>query len=291
MSARTPRIRLSGVFAVLAVVIAGSAHAATLQKPEYLGPRPPKQVRRVVTLAPSLSEIVIALGAADRLVGVSRFDDFPEVKSLPRVGGYIDPSIEAVLALKPDLVIVEPSPGNKVPVEKLAQLGTPVLAVPLQNVEQTLESMREVGRALGREAQGEALVKSIQTTRERIRSAASGKSKPRVLLVYEWSPLVVAGVGSFGDELLKDAGAINAAPHGESSYPVLPIEAAVGAAPEVIIDSSHDPSLGEKLRQIRGLAEARWVRISTGDLMHPGPKLARGLEDLFRVLHPGGERK
>ena len=90
---------------------------------QHLGPAPPAQVRKVVTLAPSLSEIVLALGAGDRLAGVTRFDDDARTAQLPRIGGYNDPQPEAVLQLKPDLVLAEPAPANRGPVETLARLG------------------------------------------------------------------------------------------------------------------------------------------------------------------------
>src|SRR5215831_8797866 len=129
--ARFRRLRSELRSAVVGMLLI-SGGASALDAPVYLGPKPPANVRRVVTLAPSLSETLIALGAADRLVGVSRFDDFPEVSKLPRVGGFLDPSVEAVLALKPDLVLVQPSPGNRQPVEKMAELGVPVLALRMQ---------------------------------------------------------------------------------------------------------------------------------------------------------------
>ena len=266
------------------VLRAGTAHA--LEAPQYLGPRPPKQVRRVVTLAPSITEIALALGARDRLVGVSRFDALPEVSALPRVGGFVDPSIEAVLALKPDLLLVQPSPGNQRPVEKMAELGMPVLALPMHTVAQTLASIREVGRALDLSARAEQLVRRIESTRARIRSQASSRKPPRVLVVYEWEPLVVAGRGSFADELVRDAGGTNVADKAQTPYPVYSVEAAAAARPEVIIDVAHDPQAAERFRTMPGLAGARWVRLPTDDLMHPGPNLGRGLEELYRILHP-----
>src|SRR2546423_15447822 len=101
---------------------------------QHLGPKVPAEVRRVVTLAPSLSEIVLALGARDRLVGVTRFDDDPRTRGVPRVGGYNDPQPEAVLALHPDLLLAEPAPENRGAVETLARLGVPVEAFPLATV-------------------------------------------------------------------------------------------------------------------------------------------------------------
>jgi iron complex transport system substrate-binding protein len=269
---------------VLVGLLAPSA-AEAIEAPRYLGPKPPKQVRRIVTLAPSITEIVLALGARERLVGVSRFDELPEAKALPRVGGFVDPSIEAILALRPDLVLVQPAPGNQRPVEKLAEIGTPVLALPMHTVAQTLASMREVGRALGRPARADELVRRIESTRARIRSMHPGGRPPRVLVVYEWEPLVVAGPGSFADELLRDAGGTNAADRAQTPFPVYPVEAAVASRADVVVDVAHDPRGADRYRALAGFSGARWVRVPSGDLMHPGPNLGRGLEELHRAIH------
>lgn len=276
---------------LLLIALCATRAFAGVDGPTYLGPKPPAEVKRIVTLAPSITEIVIALGAGDRLVGVSQFDELEQVKSLPRVGGFIDPSIEAVLALHPDLLIVQPAPGNQAPVQKLAELGVPVLALPLHSVEETLTSMRAVGRVLGKAKEAEALCRDIERMREQIRAKAKAQPKVRVLIVYEWQPLVVAGPGSFADELMKDAGAINAAQSSDSPYPMYAVEAAVAAKPELIIDAAHDPTPAEKLRRLSGLKEARWERIPNEDLMHPGPNLGRALEGLYALIHPGEPSK
>ena len=104
----------SGIAAVGSAFLLAAA-PPPVEQPRHLGPASPARVLRVVTLAPSLTEAVLALGLQDRLIGVSRFDELPEVARLPRVGGFIDPSVEAVLALKPDLVLVQPAPGNQRP--------------------------------------------------------------------------------------------------------------------------------------------------------------------------------
>lgn len=268
---------MTGAIALMAVLAAA---------PLYLGPKPPREVRKVVTLAPSLTEAVVALGAADRLVGVTRFDVLPEVAKLPRVGGYVDPSIEAVLALHPDLVLAEPSPGNKRPVEKMAELGVPVLALPMHDVAEVLGALREVGKALGVPQRGEALARQIETTREAVRAKARRLPHPRVLFVYGFEPLVVAGPGSFAHELLADAGGVNAADAATTAYPVYSVESAVRSKPDVIIDAADTAAGAEKLRAVPGLSQARWVKLPSLDLLHPGPNLARGLEELFKLLHP-----
>jgi iron complex transport system substrate-binding protein len=266
---------------------AGSTGTTTSDAPRWMGPKLKAPVRRVITLAPSLTETVLALGAGETLVGVSRFDERPEVKSLPRVGGFVDPSVESVVALKPDLVLVQPAPGNQRPVEKMAELGAPVLLLPLHSVEQVLVAIRETGKALGREPQAGALVERISRTRKSIREQAAALPHPRVLFVYGFEPLVVTGPGSFADELLRDAGAVNAADQATSPYPVYSAESVLRARVDVVVNAvgAHEGG-GDKLRSLPGLKEARWVTLPSVDLLHPGPRLAEGLEELFRLLHP-----
>ena len=280
------------VLALLLVVLGVSSAAGAAEAssgPHYLGPRREGSARRVVTIAPSLTEMVRALGAGGTLVGVSRFDVDPSVAKLPRVGGFVDPSVEAVVSLRPDLVLVQPGPGNRRPVEKLAELGIPVLLLPLHTVADTLAALREVGRALGRQKEAEALVSSLEATRARIRERARARPSPRVLLVYGFEPLVVAGPGSFADELLRDAGATNVAADAGSAYPVYSLERAVRSKPDVVVDAADVDVGKDKIRELPFLSSARWVDVPSLALLQPGPSLGRGLEELFGLLHPGAK--
>lgn len=281
------RIHLSPLLLLAVLGLTGAAGAADAPPgPRLLGPKKEGKVQRVVTLAPSLTEMVLAMGAGGTLVGVSRFDVDKAVAALPRVGGFVDPSVEAVIALKPDLVLVQPGPGNQRPVERMAELGVPVLLLPLHTVADTLAALRAVGQALGRGKEAEALISRIEATRTRIREAAKKLPTPRVLLVYGFEPLVVAGPGSFADELLRDAGAVNVAADAGSAYPVYSVERAVRARPDVVVDAADVDVGKEKIQALPGLAEARWVQVPTLALLQPGPSLGRGLEELFGLLHP-----
>lgn len=281
------RLPVLALLAVLGVSSAAGAVDAS-HGPQYLGPRR-ETVKRVVTLAPSLTELVRALGAGGTLVGVSRFDTDASVAKLPRVGGFVDPSIEAVVTLKPDLVLVQPGPGNQRPVEKMAELGVPVLLLPLHTVADTLAALREVGRALGREKEAAALVSGIEATRARIREKAKTLPAPRVLFVYGFEPLVVAGPGSFADELLRDAGALNVAADARSAYPLYSVELAVRARPDMVVDAADVDVGKEKIHALPYLSSARWVEVPSLALLQPGPSLGRGLEELFGLLHPGAK--
>jgi iron complex transport system substrate-binding protein len=249
---------------------------------QHLGPRAPAQVKRVVTLAPSLSEIVLALGAGDRLAGVTRFDDDPRTASLPRIGGYNDPQPEAVLAVKPDLVLAEPAPANRGPVETLARLGVPVDAFPLATVEDIENAVTGIAQLLGKGREGESLRERIEQARTRSRTRARGLPRVRALLVFGLDPLVVAGRRSFAGELLEDAGGANAAGDGDAPFFRMSAEGAVRAAPDVIVLCGVDAP--QARGAVPGLAKTRTVSLRSTALLHPGPRLPEALGDLAAAL-------
>lgn len=253
---------------------------------QWLGPKPLKTPSRVVTIAPSLTQTVLALGKGDVLVGVSRFDDRPEVSTLKRVGGFNDPSIEAVVALKTDLVLVQMAPSNQKPVEKMAELGIPVLAVPLTTVADTLEATLKIGDALNASEKAKELVAKVNQTRAEVRARAKKRKPLRVMIVYGFQPLIVAGPGSFVHELLLDTGAVNVAQAAPSAYPMFSAEAALALRPDVVVDAADVDTGKEALQSLPGLKQARWVKPVSKDLLQPGPSLANGLLELEALLYP-----
>jgi iron complex transport system substrate-binding protein len=261
---------------VLALILAASPV-------QWLGPPPPTPATRVITLAPSLTETALALGAKDSLIAVSRFCDFPEVAALPRAGGFNDLSVETIVALKPQLVVVQKSPGNQKPVETLARLGISVLALPLTTVDDVSVSLRELGHALGRDAEAKQLSDALTQARATAR-AHQPKTPKRVLFVYGFSPLVVAGPGSFAHELLVDCGAKNAAERAPTAYPTYSLEKAVTLVPDVILDASDMGTGKQELQDLGPLKKAKWLSLPTKALLHPGPALAGALPLLCAAL-------
>ena len=252
---------------------------------QWLGPPPPSPATRVVTLAPSLTETVLALGAKDALVGVSRFCDFPEVKALPKAGGFNDVSMETVVALKPQLVVVQKAPGNQQAVENLARLGISVLALPLTTVDDVSLAMTTLGHALGKDARAKELTDELAKARADARAAQPKKKKKKsVLFVYGFSPLVVAGPGSFAHELLEDCGAVNLAQKAPSAYPTYSVEKLVTSKPDLILDASEVHEGRAELEQLAPLKTVKWVALPTTDLLHPGPALARALPQLCALV-------
>jgi iron complex transport system substrate-binding protein len=264
-----------------AFLVALGAAAAPL----HLGPPAPALVRRVVSLAPSLSELVLALGDGEQLVGVTRFDDDPRTAGLPRVGGYNDPEPETVLQLKPDLVLAQPAPSNRGPIEALARLGVPIDVLPLTTVAEVESALEAVAARLGRVERGRALVQHIEDHRREVRARTRALPRRRALLVFGLEPLVVAGPTSFAGELLADAGGAELVAERTHAFVRLSAEAAVAARPELIVLCGVEPLPGRPA--IPGLARVRVQTLRSSALLHPGPRLAEALDDLVDALHPG----
>lgn len=250
---------------------------------QWLGPPPPVPATRVISLAPSITETILALGAKDSLIAVSRFCEFPEVAALPKAGGFNDISVETIIALKPQLLVVAKSPGNQKSVETLARLGISVLALPLTTVDDVATSMTELGHALGRDAAAKALVAELSMARLKEREVVVTKPKV-VLFVVGFAPLVVAGPGSFAHELLEDCGAKNAAQKAPTAYPTYSMEKAVMLAPDVVIDASDVKEGRDAVEKLGAMKKAKWVTIPTRALLHPGPALAKALPSLCALV-------
>ena len=153
-------------------------------------------------------------------------------------------------------------------------------------MDDVLAGLRATGAALGHARDGEALALSLERTRALVRARARGLPEVRVLFVYGFQPLVVAGPGSFADEWLADAGGTNVVHDAGRAYPVWSVERALGARPDVVLDASDSTVGQETIRALPGLREARWVTLPSPALLHPGPALGQGLLELFHSLHP-----
>jgi iron complex transport system substrate-binding protein len=246
--------------------------------------------RRIVSLAPNLTEIVFALGAGESLVGVSDYSDYPpEARKLPRVGG-LEVSAERVASLSPDLVLATPEGNAKGPVLALEAAGVPVLLVPGGSLDAVLDGIRSVAARLGRAQEGERLIQSLTERRRAARSL--GASHPRraaILLVWP-DPAQAAGGGTFADDLLSESGARNLLAE-RRGWPVVSPEWLSTAPIEVLI-IPDSPATRPVYAQAfaagplsRGsVARARVIRIEESILTRPGPRVFDALEQLAREL-------
>lgn len=261
----------------------------------------PAAPERIVTLAPNVTEILFALGAGEQVVAVTRYDDYPpEVAGLPKVGGIIDVDLEAVLTQKPDLVLGTSAGSDGELLAKLEKSKIPYLFVQMNTLAETYGGIQAFGEAIGRGAQAAKLRREMQAEIANIsrsaRASSAPDTRPRVLLVFGHDPLVAAGPGSYGDEMLTLAGARNAVSHAQSAYPVLDIEKILSLDPDRIIDATIRP---ESDPQAPGAGQGFWASYPSLKavknrqvyyfqdpvLLRPAPRLVQGLKIMHKAIH------
>lgn len=247
---------------------------------------------RIVSLTPSVTEMLFALGAGPRVVAVSTYCDYPpQVADLPKIGSFLAPSVEAIVAQRPDVVIGAPSPGNHEAVEALRRLGIPVEVSDAEHLAEVPGLVRAIATAAGVPAEGERLVADIMREMDAVARRVADLPRRRVLMAVGQDPLVLVGETSFLGELLAQAGGINVAPPG-TSWPHVNIEYAIARDPEVIIDTSMGTEersttvFWERLPSLAAVRERRVYAFRSYRVLRPGPRLPAGLEDLARLVHP-----
>jgi len=250
--------------------------------------------RRIVSLTPALTEILFALDLGDRVVGVTEYCDTPaEAKTRPKVGGYVNPSVEAVIALRPDLVVVSPGPGNRDAVQAMARTGLNVAVVPAETLPETFVAIESVSEAAGAPERGRELVERLRARIDAVARKVASRPRVRVLFSVQVDPIIAAGRGTLPSQLLEAAGGLNVVE--AERYPKLGVESVVQLAPQVVLQSRMD------MTQRDGSAErAAWMRwsaipaIARGHLvilpddasLRPGPRVADAVEQLAAILHP-----
>lgn len=289
-----PLLALSVVGATLCIAspsLASESRRSHRYRPDATSDGRKAPPKRIVSLAPVLTETAFALGAGDSVVGVTRYCDRPEAAaSLPKVGGYVDTQLEVLLSLKPDLVIAMPSLGQRQVLDRLRERGVPVWVAFGDSIAEVRDLVRGLGALLQREAEATRVLSQLDEGLERSRSIASQAPKrPRAAVVFQVDPLVVAGPGTFPEEALVLAGAIPAGPRDAPAWPTWSLEALLAVAPEVLV-AAEGPSAAARLRQLLSRHGPRGARIrvvahEAPILIRPGPSLHEDVALLARLLH------
>jgi len=327
LSRRTPR--LLAVLAVMALAIltlitvfrgcgpVGKPEAAPPEAPKTASPAAPKTApqvspsntmtdsfgrsvtisakpERIVSLAPSHTEVLFALGLNQQVVGVTKYCDYPaEAKQKTQVGGYSDPSVEKIVALKPDLVLADSM--HKTIVEQLESLKIPVLAIEAKTIGAIPDLIEITGKASGRAEEGRALATSLRREMESIATRTRGldeKGRPRIYYELWHDPLMSVGPGSYLHDLIVLAGGTNIMAGAKSAYPLASVEVILKADPQVIIychgqqkkeDIAKRPGWGK----LTAVKNGRIVLFPDENIfMRSGPRIAQALKDLAQILHP-----
>ena len=249
--------------------------------------------RRIISLAPSVTETLFAVGAGPQVVGVSQYCDYPpEARRLPRIGSFLTPNIEAIVALKPTLVIGLLNSADLRAIRALQALGIKTLMVDDGSVAAIEASIEKIGNAVGQRHAASELVRRIRSSLTGIEKMLAGAPWRHVLMVVGHQPLIAVGPGTYLDELLTLARAQNIADSTTQSWPRLSIEYIVASRPDVILDGQMGTDArtpGEfwaRYPSIPAVREWRVFGYPDEPTLHPGPRLPQTLELLARLIHP-----
>lgn len=279
---------------ILPLALLGAAAAFLLlpdrARPPALAGRP----ERIVCLAPSLTETVFALGAGNRVVGVTDWCDFPpEAKTRAKVGGMGAPNLEAIVALHPDLVLA-PAIGKADAYARLRALGIRVEVSDPTSIAETIETMRRIGAWIEEKASAEALARKMEADRDALAARVAGRPRVRAAFVVGHDPLFVAGEGTFADDMMRIAGAENVC-RDAKGWARYGMEDFLARNPEVILDSTMGNERGAdealvahwaKWKDLAAVSAKRVCAVDSDLTNRPGPRIVEAIEHLARFLHP-----
>lgn len=257
--------------------------------------RIPRPVRRIVSLAPSVTETLFALGLGDRIVGDTDFCDYPpEAKKVAHIGGLLNPSIEAIAALHPDLVVATREVNRLDSVHSLEQLGIPVYATDPHTVDEMLSSTERLGDLLGAGDAGRLLLANLRRRLGELDQRLAGLPPKKVLMIVWLDPLMSVGRNDFLADALRRAGAQSVI-NSPQAWPTIDLEEVVRLQPEYLIISNDNAQQVQReltelqkrpaWRQLQAVRNRRFIVLSEA-ISHPSPRLVDGIEQLARSLYP-----
>jgi iron complex transport system substrate-binding protein len=247
--------------------------------------------RRIVSLAPNLTEILFALGLGDRVAGVTTFCDYPEeARKKPKVGGMSNPSLEAVISLKPDVVILTTDGNQKESEERLRSLHIPTYVFRARRISELPQGIRDIGSALGAKEQAEILAAQIEKAMKDFRPAGRNAGAKKAIFIIWPEPLIAAGPETEIDDAMGIAGLNNIASGAVTSYPKYSIEEIIRQAPDIIIiGKGHNDvrkkssGLLSRLKNVPAVINNRICYVSD-NLYRLGPRVISGMKELSGCL-------
>jgi len=260
--------------------------------------------KRIVSTAPSITELLYALALGDRVVGVDRFSRYPtDALKKPKIGDYANPNLETIASLRPDLVIIPTNPVKLA--DRLATLRLKVLEIDQESIAKLYESFRIVGQATGATSEAAKLTGTVRSQLEAVRGRAAPLKRTRMMFVVGRTPnrldgLIVVGQASYLNEIIALAGGENVFRDAVASYPGVSLEEVLARNPDVIIDmgdmadtvgvtSEHKravTSLWERLASVNAVKQHRVHAVASDVYVVPGPRVVDAAKAFFEMLHP-----
>lgn len=250
--------------------------------------------RRIVALVPAITETVLAIGAGDRLVGRTDYDKGPAVERLPSVGGGLDPSIEKIVSLHPDVVIGWETSGRAELHDRLAALGIPMFSVKIEDTTDVFRSLRSLSRLTGRERAGDSVAAAIRRDLDAVRASVASSPRPSVFFMVWNDPPMTAGAKTFVSQVIEVAGGRNAFADQAALWPNVSIEEIVRRQPDYVLVPVGEQGMArvEALktaagwRELRALQSGRGVTVPSQVVNQPGPHLAEAARAIRDAIHP-----
>ena len=253
----------------------------------------PAKIERFISLAPNLTEIAYAVGAGDRLVGNTTFCDYPEdAKKVQKVGDTLQPSIERILALRPQLVLVSTASQLEIFTKQLDEHRIAVYVTDPRDLEGVFRSIENLGKLLNQEQRAEETVSQLRKRASAISERVSSDKPVKVFYQLSAEPLYTAGRDSFVTDLIRRAGGLSVTVDVPEAWPRFSQEAAVASRPEAIVlptdgsMGSANSEVAEGLKRSPAALSGKVYKINGDFLSRPGPRAVDGLEALARALHP-----
>jgi len=260
--------------------------------------------KRIVSTAPSITELIYALGLGDRVVGVDRFSRYPaDALKKPKIGDYSNPNLETIASLRPDLVIIPTNPVKLA--DRLTTLRLKVLEIDQESIAKLYASFRIVGQATGAVPEAAKLTATVRDQLEAVRARAAPLKKTRMMFVVGRTPnrldgLIVVGQASYLNEIIALAGGENVFRDAVASYPTVSLEEVLARNPDVIIDmgdmadtvgvtAEHKrevTSLWERLASVSAVKQRRVHAVASDVYVVPGPRVVDAAKAFFEMLHP-----
>lgn len=263
----------------------------------------PNNPNRIVSLAPSLTEILFALGLDDKTVGVTLDSDYPSAaQEKTKVGTFWQPDTEAVIAAKPDLVVTLQIEQQKRIADSLNRLGYQVLALKIEKIEELFTAAQKIGIATGSEQRADELIEQMKGQLNYLKSKYSSTNKPKVLWVVQTEPLRVAGRNTFINEFMELLGGENAIGPTIQQYPPIGTEELLACNAEVIIQTSMGKTDIGRQQQQAEIFWGKWASlpavkdnkiyvVDSDTVLRLGPRLPQGVEMVGHCLHPDNSIK
>lgn len=249
----------------------------------------PEKIERAVSLAPNLTEIVFAVGAGDKLVGVTTFCNYPEeAKNIQKIGDTMTPNIENIIALKPQIVLVSTASQIENFTKTLDEQGIVYFVTNPNDLDGIYKSIYQIGEIFGKNSRAYEMVDELKQRVADVEARTASAKEVKTFLQVSKEPLYTIGKESFITDLIYRAGGVSVTADVETAYPKLSKETAVALDPEVIIlsESSDNQEPNEAFKNSPAVKTGKVFKINADIISRPGPRIVDALEQIAKALHP-----